>query len=108
MLNLFCRPVTSTMRTRLTRMVLPLATVWLLAPPMAHAAETMPMSQDMASAPFGQYQKWRDEPVQDWAASNDRVGEIGGWMTYLRDAQPADDAAGAGAASQGHQGQHGH
>ena len=108
--NLFRRLVTSSARTRLTRITVPLASVWLLAIPMAHAAETMSMpmamSHDMAPAPFGQYQKWRDEPVQDWTASNDRVGEIGGWLTYLRDAQPADDAAGA--ASQGHHGHHGH
>lgn len=40
------------------------------------------------AAPFTHYQAWRDEPVQDWRAANDRVGEIGGWRTYLRETHP--------------------
>lgn len=39
--------------------------------------------------PFKNYQGWRDEPVADWRALNERVGEIGGWRTYLREAQTA-------------------
>lgn len=41
--------------------------------------------------PFKTYQGWRDEPVLDWRAANDRVGEVGGWRTYLREAQPEGD-----------------
>jgi hypothetical protein len=41
-------------------------------------------------APFKQYQGWRDEPLQDWRQANQRVGEIGGWRTYLRESQPGD------------------
>ncbi|MGV8991482.1 MAG: hypothetical protein ACOH1Q_08800 [Thiobacillus sp.] len=73
----------------------------MLVVPLAQAAETlstatqaMPKEMGMApDTPLGQYQKWRDEPVSDWTQSNDRVGEIGGWLTYLRDAQQADGAA---------------
>jgi hypothetical protein len=41
-------------------------------------------------APFKQYQAWRDEPLQDWRQANQRVGEIGGWRTYLRESQSGD------------------
>lgn len=109
MLNLFCRPVASPARARLLRWAAPLACTWLLAAPMAHAAETvtMPMEMGMASTlPFSTYQSWRDEPLNDWTESNNRVGEIGGWLTYLREAQQGESAADPG--SQGHHGHHGH
>jgi hypothetical protein len=70
--------------------------------PVAHAAEVDP-PDEAATAPFKQYQGWRDEPLQDWREANDRVGEIGGWRTYLRESQPAGDAA-----DQGHHGHPGH
>ncbi|OZA27226.1 MAG: hypothetical protein B7X93_09410 [Hydrogenophilales bacterium 17-61-9] len=79
----------------------------MLAAPLANAAETMPMEKSMASSqPFGAYQNWRDEPLQDWREANARVGEIGGWRTYLREAQPVGD--GADQNRQGHHGHHGH
>lgn len=107
MLNLLCRPAASPARARLLRWAAPLACTWLLAAPMAHAAETMPMEAGMAaSLPFGTYQNWRDEPVQDWTESNARVGEIGGWRTYLREAQQG--GGGADQNSQGHHGHYGH
>lgn len=108
MLNCLCRPVASSACARLLRWATPLACAWLLAAPMAQAAETMamPMEKGMVSAtPFGTYQNWRDEPLQDWAESNRRVGEIGGWRTYLRAAQ--SDAGGADSSSQGRHGHHG-
>lgn len=40
------------------------------------------------AAVFKHYQGWRDAPVADWRAANDRVGEVGGWRTYLRESQP--------------------
>lgn len=46
-----------------------------------------PAAADPA-APFKHYQAWRDAPIADWRAANDRVGEVGGWRTYLREAQP--------------------
>lgn len=73
--------------------------------PVVQAAETMPSAQ-LISPPFKHYKTWRDEPLQDWRASNDRVDEIGGWLTYLRDAQ--QDNGGADASAQGHHGHHGH
>lgn len=75
--------------------------LWL---PVAQAAETLP-SAPLSAPPFKHYQAWRDEPLQDWRASNDRVGEIGGWMTYLREAQ--QDNGSTDASAQGHHGHHG-
>ena len=76
-----------------------LACAWLLGLPTAHAAEAEPA----VFTPFKQYQGWRDEPLQDWRQANERVGEIGGWRTYLRESQPAGNGA-----DQGHDGHQGH
>lgn len=81
------------------------AWAWTLWVPVAQAAEAMP-STPLIASPFKHYQTWRDEPLQDWRASNDRVGEIGGWLTYLRDAQQGNDSAKP--AAQGQHGHHGH
>lgn len=68
------------------------------------------------AAVFKTYQGWRNEPVQDWRAANERVGEIGGWRAYLREAQPGADGYDHGApqpaapgddAHHGHHGRHG-
>jgi hypothetical protein len=79
-----------------------LACAWLLGLPTAHAAEAEPL-EPAAATPFKQYQGWRDEPLQDWRQANERVGEIGGWRTYLRESQPGDDGV-----DQGQHGHHGH
>lgn len=109
MSNLFCRPIASFSGLRLTRVAASLSRIVLLTLPMAHAGETMPMGPSQsggpASTPLSRYQKWQDAPVQDWTAANDRVGEIGGWLTYLRDAQPPEGASDAG--GQGHTGHSG-
>lgn len=36
---------------------------------------------------FGAYRPWQDQAVGDWRALNDRVGRVGGWRTYLKQAQ---------------------
>ena len=81
------------------------ACAWAVWAPAAHAAEIAPPEQ-AASAPFKHYQGWRNEPLQDWRQANERVAEIGGWRTYLRESQPAGDGADQG--RQGHHGHHGH
>lgn len=70
-----------------------LACVWAVSVPAAQAAES-PSPEPAAPAPFKTYQGWRDEPQQDWRQANERVGEIGGWRTYLREAQPGGDTSG--------------
>jgi len=79
-----------------------LACACLLWVPAAHAAEAEPPDA-AASASFKQYQGWRDEPPQDWRQANERVGEIGGWRTYLRESQQGGDGA-----DQSRQSHHGH
>ena len=99
------------MTNALFRRLAPRACVPLL---LAGWAISAPVWADPA-APFKHYQGWRDEPVHDWRAANDRVGEIGGWRTYLRESQPAGAAGGHdhGATptqpqAPGHSGHHGH
>ena len=67
-----------------------LACAWAVWAPTAHAAEA-PSPEQAASAPFKNYQAWRDEPLLEWREVNDRVGEIGGWRTYLREARQGGD-----------------
>lgn len=105
-MNFFsCRTAAMTAHVRAWRRMASWTCVWLLAAPLAQAAETlsMPMPAN-AAAPFEQYKRWRDEPVQDWREANDRVGEIGGWMTYLREAQQGEGGMESGM----HDAHHGH
>lgn len=72
------------MTNALFRRVAPRAYATLL---LAGAVLAAPVRADPV-APFKDYRGWRDAPVQDWRAVNDRVGEVGGWRTYLRESQP--------------------
>lgn len=47
-------------------------------------------------SPIGAYQAYADQPVGSWREANDRVGRIGGWKAYAREAQAAGSAAGEG------------
>lgn len=81
----------------------PVACACILAVPIARAEEKKPSpppSPTALATPFDKYQAWQDEPVQDWRQSNDRVGEVGGWRTYLRESFP--DSSPAGHGHQGH------
>jgi hypothetical protein len=86
------------------RLAAPWACAWAVWLPAAHAAEADAATAATAalSAPFAHYQGWRDEPLQDWREANDRVGEIGGWRTYLREAQPDGDGDDQEGAHHGH------
>jgi hypothetical protein len=97
MLNGLFRPAALSARAR----VLSLACACMLGMPAAQAAETAASGQ-AAAVPFQQYRGWRDEPLQDWREANQRVGEIGGWRTYLREAQQSDDASRSGQNIHGH------
>lgn len=85
--------------------LLRLACFWAASVPAAQAVEP-PSPETPFPAPFNTYQSWRDEPLQDWRQANERVGEIGGWRTYLREAQPGDGTADE--SGQAHHGHHGH
>lgn len=48
---------------------------------------------------LARYRRMSNEAVGSWREANDNVGRIGGWRTYLREAQQPDapaSAAGAG------------
>jgi hypothetical protein len=78
-----------------------LACAAVLWAPAALAAEAA--APEMATpAPFKHYQGWRDEALQDWREANARVGEIGGWRTYLRESRQDE------AVDQGHHDHRGH
>lgn len=97
MLNDSFRPAAPPARARLFGLA---ACAWCAWMPAQAANVVVPEQQ----APFKQYQGWRDEPLQDWRKANERVGAIGGWRTYLRESQPADEAGmeRGGAHSGGH------
>jgi len=45
---------------------------------------------------FRQHRPWADQPVGDWRALNDEVTRIGGWRSYLREAQLPEPVPGPG------------
>lgn len=97
MLNgVFCRAAPQA-RARLFGLA---AAAWMAWVP-AHAAEVAPAEQTVA-VPFSQYQGWRETPLQDWRQANERVGEIGGWRSYLREAQQGSEGSDSGHAHHGH------
>lgn len=71
----------------------------------AHAAEP-PSAEKIFTPSFKPYQGWRDEPLQDWREANRRVGEIGGWRTYLREAPPGGNVEVTVRKPAGHAGHH--
>jgi len=105
MLNALFRRAARLARAPLFRLAAPCLCAWVLWAPAASAAEAL-AADPAVTTPFKNYQGWRDEPLQDWRAANERVGEVGGWRTYLRESQPA--AGGAGQDPQGPHGHHGH
>lgn len=80
------------------------ACAWVLAGPAAHAAESPPPEPGQAPpAPFERYQGWREASPGDWRETNDRVGAVGGWRTYLRESHPeAESDAGHAPAAHHH------
>lgn len=91
MLKLLLRRAASPTRARLTCLAALWACAWMAGTFTAQAAEPEP-PRHAVSPPFDAYQGWRDEPLEDWRKANQRVGEIGGWRTYLRESQQGGDA----------------
>lgn len=65
-----------------------LTTLWATA-----AFAQSPSASNAASGPaptyrsaFEGYQRFSEQPVTPWKASNDRVAQIGGWKAYAREA----------------------
>jgi hypothetical protein len=103
MLKFLFRSAAPHLHARLSRLTAPWLCAGLLGFPAAQAAETQTAAKDALpalAAPFDRYQPWREAPLGDWRELNDRVGEIGGWRTYLRESQDSGE--------QSHHGHHGH
>jgi len=101
MLNVLFRRAARSARAPSFGLAALLACASMMGMPVAPAAETIQPEQ--AATPFKHYQGWRDEPQQDWRLANQRVGEIGGWRTYLRESQQ-----GAASAAPNRHDHHGH
>lgn len=74
-----------------------LACAWLILSPVSQAAEEKHVAQTAPpnrATPFDQYRNFHDVAVQDWKKSNERVNEVGGWRTYLRESYQDDGNAG--------------
>ena len=62
---------------------------------MAFAAPLDPASgvePPVYSSAFERYRPWEEVEPGGWAEANERVGRIGGWRTYLREADEAEPA----------------
>ena len=68
------------------------------SPPEAASQPTL-LTTLQYSSPIQAYQGYVEQPVQSWRTANDRVGQIGGWRTYAKEAKtqapssPSQDAA---------------
>ena len=83
----------------LFRHAAPLVCAWLVLSPVAVAAEEKTAAEParpVLAAPFDQYLGWREEPVRDWRKANERVDEVGGWRSYLRESQQGNGSAAQG------------
>lgn len=70
----------------------------------AGAASPSPLPYTSA---LSAYQAYTDEQVQPWREANERVGRIGGWRTYAKEAARGTSAPQAPVANP-HAGQHQH
>ncbi len=43
------------------------------------------------TSPIADYLPFVDEKVSSWKAANDKVGQIGGWRAYAKEAQQPDN-----------------
>ena len=43
------------------------------------------------TSPIADYQPFVDEKVSSWQAANDKVGQIGGWRAYAKEARQPDN-----------------
>ena len=43
------------------------------------------------TSPVADYQPFVDEKITSWKAANDKVGQIGGWRAYAKEAQQPEN-----------------
>lgn len=103
--------MTRSVRTAAAVLTLLLAASARSQPPAGERAPAPPRSSERAAAPlapasgtayrsvFEGFRGYREQPVEPWRASNDRVREIGGWRAYAQEAQAAPTPSAAGSAA---------
>ncbi|MFB0899663.1 MAG: hypothetical protein QMB14_08670 [Polaromonas sp.] len=91
------------------RLLLPLIlSLWggTAAAQTASESITLLPTQLQYTSPLRAYQAYADEPIQSWREANDRVGRIGGWRAYAKEAS-TNDPVKAEPPANPHTGQHG-
>ena len=76
----------------------------LAAPAEKNQVNPPPTKLQYTSA-LNSYQGYTDQAVQSWREANDRVGRIGGWRAYAKEAatgQPAPDTPPVASPHAGH------
>ncbi|NDE02117.1 MAG: hypothetical protein EBZ91_10305 [Gammaproteobacteria bacterium] len=58
------------------------------------------------SSTLASYKGYADQAVQSWREANDRVGLIGGWRTYAKEAAAGQSAPATPPAADPHAGHH--
>ena len=99
---------------RHVRLLLPLslallatvATAQTMAPSQANSTSATLPGKVVYQSPISGYQPYADQPVQSWREANDRVGRIGGWRAYAKEAA-AGESAKESPAVDAHSGHHG-
>lgn len=93
----------------LSRSLLPwlclLTTGAALAAPVEKIQVNPPPTKLQYTSALASYQVYTDQAVQSWREANDRVGRIGGWRAYAKEAasgQSAPDAPPAANPRGGH------
>lgn len=84
-----------------------LSTAQAQSKPAAPAPQVAAKPLGYTSA-FEGYRAYKDQDVGNWRAMNERVGNIGGWRTYAREAQDDTPAPPEPKASAPAQGAHDH
>lgn len=82
-------------KNRWAAVAVPLSLMVLLTSPLAKADpfNVESVADDaIYSSPFQGYVNDEDIEMGGWVKANERVGEIGGWRTYLKEAQESMDA----------------
>jgi hypothetical protein len=77
----------------------------LAAPAEKNQAHSLPTKLQYTSA-LATYQGYTDQAVQSWREANDRVGRIGGWRAYAKEAATGQAAPDTPPAANPHAGHH--
>ena len=82
------------------------ATAQMVAPSQADSTGVTLPGKVGYQSPISGYQPYADQPVQPWREANDRVGRIGGWRAYAKEAA-AGESPKETPAVDAHSGHHG-